>query len=359
MMIKPKLRILTCLLGLGLLFPVRAQQEVRVWAQFDTSGWIGDALELRLFCQSDAPQKVNFPVLQDRISDNLQLIPEDSLPTSLSSDAASGVAVRSVSYRFSAYKEGTYTMPSFRFEFVRNDSLLQVETDTGVVRFFAPVVDTVQPIKDIRATFEVSRKELFNEYFDRYGFWLWIVLGVAVLVVAGIFLWKRARQGKPLFVPQKPPVPPIDQAIAGLKALKEKQLWQQNCIKEYYTELTDILRVYLAQGMDIAAIEMTNDELSAALKANLNETPDQLEALLSVLDRSVLVKFAKVLPNASEHEDSFKKVSDFLHYRKEKDDRHAAENQSKEPVENQASAQDESQAELQDSGEKKESPETK
>lgn len=359
MMIKHKLRVLACLLGISLFCPTRAQQEVRVWAEFDTSGWIGDALELRLFCQSDAPQKVNFPVLQDRISDNLQLIPEDSLRVSLSSNAASGLAVRSVAYRFSAYKEGVYTMPAFRFEFVRHDSLLQVATDTGVVRFFAPVVDTVQPIKDIRATFEVSRKELFNEYFDRYGFWLWIVLGVAALTVAGLYLWKRARQGKPLFVPQKPPVPPIDQALAGLKALQEKQLWQQNRIKEYYTELTDILRVYLAKGMGIAAIEMTNDELSAALKANLGETPGQLEALLSVLDRSVLVKFAKVLPGADEHEDSFKKIADFLHYRKEKDNQRVAEAESGKPEENQDSAKDGSPAEAQDSGEKKESPETK
>ncbi|MBD5388282.1 hypothetical protein HDR68_02680 [bacterium] len=357
MMIKHKLPLLVCLLGISLFCPTRAQQEVRVWAQFDTSGWIGDALELRLFCQSDEPQKVNFPVLQDRISDQLQLIPEDSLRESLSSNAASGLAVRSVAYRFSAYKEGVYTMPAFRFEFVRNDSILQVQTDTGLVRFFAPVVDTLQPIKDIRATFEVSRKELFNEYFDRYGFWLWIVLGVAALTLAGIYLWKRARQGKPLFVPQKPPVPPIDQAIANLKALKEKQLWQQNRIKEYYTELTDILRVYLANGMDIAAIEMTNDELSAALKASLSETPEQLEALLSVLDRSVLVKFAKVLPAADEHEDSFKKVADFLLYRKEKDSQREAENRKTE--EKPDAAKDGNSTEGQAGGEEKESPETK
>ena len=319
MMIKRTLSVIGFLLAACLLFPAKAQKEVRVWAEFDTSGWIGDALELRLFCQSDAPEKVNFPVLQERISDDLQLIPEDSLRSSLSSDAASGIAVRKTAYRFSAYKEGAYTMPAFHFEFVRNDSLLQVSTDTGVVRFFAPVVDTVQPIKDIRATFEVSRKELWGEYFERYGFWLWIVLGIALLTAAGIFLWKRFRQGKPLFVPQKPPVPPVDRAIADLKSLKEKQLWQQNRIKEYYTELTDILRVYLAKGMDIAAIEMTNDELSAALREHLSGTPGHLAALLSVLDRSVLVKFAKVLPAPDEHEDSFKKVSDFLTYRKQEE----------------------------------------
>ncbi|MCM1169530.1 MAG: phosphoethanolamine transferase CptA [Bacteroides sp.] len=326
MRIKDNLRSFLCLLCMGLPGLSLAQKEVRVWAEFDTSGWIGDGLELRLCCLSDAPEKVNFPILQDRISDNLQLVPEDSLRVKTSSESATGLSLRSVSYRFSAYKEGVYTMPAFPFEFVRNDSLLQLRTDTGLVRFFAPVVDTVQPIKDIRATFEVSRRELFGEYFDRYGFWLWIVLGVAALTIAGIYLWRRFKQGKPLFVPQKPPVPPIDRALAELKTLKEKQLWQQNRVKEYYTELTDILRVYLSGGMGIAAVEMTNDELSSALKESLASEPDRLNALLSVLDRSVLVKFAKVLPPPDEHEDSFRKVSGFLDYRKAKEAEQTTEN---------------------------------
>lgn len=291
------------------------QKTVEVWAEYDTTGWIGDALNLKLCCRSDAPEKVNFPILQDKISEDLQIIP-DSLHNASTADAATGLSVRSMSYRFSAYTEGHFQMPSFPFEFVRNDSLLRISTDTGTVHFYAPVVDTLQPIKGLRGNFEVNRKELFHAYFERYGFWLWIVLGAAILVVAGIFLYRRFKQNKPLFVPAKPPVPPIDRAIADLGKLKEKQLWQQSLVKEYYTELTDILRLYLADGMGVAAIEMTNDELSAVLKDLLAEKPQQLSALLSVLDRSVLVKFAKSQPRPDEHEDSFKKVEDFLNKQK-------------------------------------------
>ncbi len=305
-----------CLTGFASPFFARGQETVQAWARFDTSGWIGDALELKLVCRSDAPDKVNFPVLQEQISEDLPLLPEDSLRTETVTDAASGLFTRTVSYRFSAYKEGRFAMPAFRFEFVRDDSLRVISTDTGSVRFFAPVVDTLQPIQGIRATFEVSRKELFKEYLDRYGYWIWILPGTAALLLAGLYLWKRYKQGKPVFAPQRPPVPPIDQAIGNLRKLQEKRLWQQGQVKEYYTELTDILRLYLAEGMKIAAVEMTNEELSEALKEHLHGTPEHLRALLSVLDRSVLVKFAKVRPQPDEHEDSLKKVAAFLEYRK-------------------------------------------
>lgn len=315
---KNKTFVLFCLLW-TLPFLASGQEKVHVWAEFDTSGWIGDALSLRLCCRSDAPEKVNFPVLHEQISQDLILLPEDSLCVENSRDAASGMAVRVHRYRFSAYKEGRYTMPAFHFEFVRNDSLLQAGTDTGAVRFFTPVVDTLQPIKGLRATFEVTGKELMREYLDRYGFWLWILLGVAFCIVAGLYVRKRLSQHKPLFIPQKPPVPPVDRAVRELEKLKEKQLWQQNRIKEYYTELTDILRMYLWKGMGIPAIEMTNDELSCALRETLAQSPEQLSALLSVLERSVLVKFAKGMPQASEHEDSFSKIAGFLRFRKAKE----------------------------------------
>lgn len=308
--------VLCCLCLLLPLFAC-AQKKVQVWAQFDTTGWIGDALELRLVCRSDAPEKVNFPVLQDQISEQLQLLPQDSLQVQTIADGTSGLSIRTVTYRFSAYKEGVFTMPSFQFEFVRNDTLLGVSTDTGLVRFSAPVVDTLQPIRGIRPIFEVGRKELLKEYFARYGYLLWIFLALAALVAAGFYLRKRFKQNKPLFTPQKPPVPPIERAIRDLKKLQEKQLWQQGQIKEYYTELTDILRLYLSDGMQIAAIEMTNEELSEALKEALKENQEHLQALLKVLERSVLVKFAKVQPQADEHEDSMKKTADFFQYKSE------------------------------------------
>ncbi|MDE6494209.1 MAG: phosphoethanolamine transferase CptA [Bacteroidales bacterium] len=319
-----KNKITACLLALlplsGWNARVFAQENVRVWADFDTVGWVGDALRLTFYCESDQPEKVNFPVLDGNIAPKLQLVPEDSLRTASSFNTASQLHTRSLTYHFSAYEEGAYAMPAFRFEYVDHDSLVYLHTDTGSVRFFSPVVDTTANIKDIHSVFDVTGGELWREYFAKYGFWLWILLGLAGMVAVAVYVLRRYRKNQPVFMPQKPALPPVEQALTAMKILKEKQLWQQNRIKEYYTELTDILRQYLASDMDIAAVEMTNEELGDALKENLPDKP-VLQDLLAVLDMSVLVKFAKVQPQPADHEACFDKILRFLELQKQEKNR--------------------------------------
>ena len=110
----------------------------------------------------------------------------------------------------------------------------------------------------------------------------------------------------------KPVVPPLDQALADLRKLKAKQLWQQNRVKEYYTELTDILRVFLAAEYRIAAIEMTSDECLEALRMNHPERKEDIRNLGLVFRTADLVKFAKGEPQPSEHEDCFRLIWRFV-----------------------------------------------
>jgi hypothetical protein len=61
---------------------------------------------------------------------------------------------------------------------------------------------------------------------------------------------------------------PFDIALNQLKALDEKNLIGQQKIKEYYTELTDIVRNYIEQDVKISAMEITSDELIQNFKEN-------------------------------------------------------------------------------------------
>ena len=307
-------RIFICLLGGLLALPVIgwAQTSPRIWVEYDTAGMIGDAMNLRLRCESPNPEMVNFPLLQGQLSADLSLIPSDSLRIDTVFDAHSRLKTMTVSYLFSSYQEGAYTMPSFCFEYPDGDSLRSYCTDTGIVRFYAPEVDTTASIKDIAPAFNVGKKELLKEYWGKYDIYLWIALAAALLCVAIVYICKKWKRKETLFVPKKPSVPPVIRALASLKQLKEKQLWQNNLIKEYYTELTDILRLYLSEAMEIPAVEMTNEELRSALKKRFPAKSWEAQNLMEVLDTATLVKFAKVLPGAAEHENCYAVVQEFL-----------------------------------------------
>lgn len=293
----------------------RAQEPFRVWVEHDTSGWIGDALNLKVSWECKDAENVRFPVLHEEFAPGLFIIPQDSLQREFLPGPTPDTRIGSVTYRFSAYKEGAYTIPSFDLEYAAGGKLYTALTDSGRVLLFAPIVDTTLGIKDIRGIFEVTKKELFKEYTARYGFILWILLGAAALAAGLWFLVryiKRRNAGKPLFIPRKPSVPPIDRALASLKALKEKQLWQKGAVKAYYTELTDILRLYLKEEMEISAVEMTNDELCEAIEECPRIEAPARGGLKEVLQRSTLVKFAKSEPAPDENETSFDRVEEFL-----------------------------------------------
>ena len=302
-------------LATGAALRTGAQEPFRAWVEHDTSGWIGDALNLKVSWECKDAENVRFPILHEEFAPGLFILPQDSLQREFLPGNLPDTRIGSVTYRFSAYKEGAYTIPSFDLEYAAGGKLHTALTDSGRVLLFAPIVDTTLGIKDIRGIFEVTKKELFKEYTARYGFILWILLGAAALAAGLWFLVRyiqRKNAGKPLFIPRKPSVPPVDRALASLKTLKEKQLWQKGAVKEYYTELTDILRFYLMEEMGISPVEMTNDELCDAIEECPRiEAPAQ-GGLKEVLQRSTLVKFAKNEPAPDENETSFDKVEEFL-----------------------------------------------
>jgi hypothetical protein len=90
--------------------------------------------------------------------------------------------------------------------------------------------------------------------------------------------------------------------------LDEKLLWQNNKIKEYYSELTEIVRGYIERELKVPALENTSDEILEMIKdfktsdtiETSKETIDKLKDLLREAD---LVKFAKSKPLAIEIED--------------------------------------------------------
>ena len=97
--------------------------------------------------------------------------------------------------------------------------------------------------------------------------------------------------------PPKPKLPPHVIALQELDKLKTEQLWQQDKVKDYYTRLTDIVRVYIEDRFSVPAMEQTTFEILSEFKRNGSQldtkTYNELQEILEVAD---FVKFAKLTP---------------------------------------------------------------
>ena len=100
-------------------------------------------------------------------------------------------------------------------------------------------------------------------------------------------------------------------AYEQLAMLKEKRLWQQGKVKEYHSELTDILRRYLEDRFGLMALEETTQEIIGGLH-RMKLLPRITGDISDVLVRADLVKFAKHKPEIGEHDASLKTVYDIV-----------------------------------------------
>lgn len=137
---------------------------------------------------------------------------------------------------------------------------------------------------------------------------IWPFLLLAVAAAAGIYLYRRYRKKKglePESEPEVPAVAPHIRALGELRALEERQLWQQGKVKEYYSEATEIVRRFFEGRWRIPALEMTSDEILFSLR-NTPEAQELRETLGTFFVRADLVKFAKSQPTPEDHQDELK-----------------------------------------------------
>ena len=136
-----------------------------------------------------------------------------------------------------------------------NDLVMQVRT--------LPVGedDELRPIKPI-----------IEEPINIYD--LWPIFMAAILGLIGFIAYRNFKASKRV-VPPPPPTPADLQALNELKALEQKELWQKNETKQYYSELTRIFREYLTARFNVPAMEMTSRQINKALGLKTNLSEDQ------------------------------------------------------------------------------------
>jgi len=212
-------------------------------------------------------------------------------------------------YALTSFDSGRYVLPG-QTVFIRNKKFL---TDSIIIDVATVAVDTIkQPmytIKKIR-----NEPYTFGDIFLEY-WWL-----LVLLIVIGLILYFVLRD-KVKHYERISRIPPFDRAKQRLKELDSKNLLEENKIKLYYVELTDIVRTFIEREINIPALESTTDELLETItdfnsSSNLNIPEETIIKLKKLLQEADLVKFAKLKPLFDEiekHRNSAEVIIDKLH----------------------------------------------
>lgn len=159
-------------------------------------------------------------------------------------------------------------------------------------------VDTTQP----EQFFDIKEQWKPPFVWQDYLIYLYIVLGLLLLLLLTYWVTKRLKSGKNGTNERKEVslLDPYTEAMTALNTLKEKELWEQNQVKIYYTELTDILRRYLCRVYGISTLDKTSSEILDEFRVNFGRERMYNE-LKEILETADLVKFAKFHPSSLEN----------------------------------------------------------
>ncbi|MCK7558931.1 hypothetical protein MKQ70_29710 [Chitinophaga sedimenti] len=249
--------------------------------------------------------KIVFPSLPDSFN-HFELIGQSEIDTTGSNNVEK---VFRQTVTLTSFDSGRWEVPPMKFEVF---SATDGSYDSVFTKPFAIDVNTVavdtskafKPIKPLRTV-----KWLWTDYI------LYFAAGLTLLAVIIILIWFARQKKVPKYVAPPPAETPYDAAMRQLRQLQNEKAWNNGDIKTYYTQLTDILRVYIEKQFRIPALEQTTAELLQNIKpiTILNQQRDKLSGILTLAD---LAKFAKLQPAPQEHEQCLQTAIEIVEWSK-------------------------------------------
>nr|WP_232625227.1 BatD family protein [Pareuzebyella sediminis] len=266
-----------------------------------TSIKIGEQIKFTVTVETDTTAQVIFP--EGQTFSPLETVEAFATDTTRKNDRMTLQKI----YALTQFDSGSYKLPSQRIE-INGKGFFTDSTEILVAN--VPVDTLAQKMYDIKPLMEVEKS---NAKF-------WITLVIALLLIAllgGALYWFVFRK-KPLSKEEKEALlPPYDRALIELKKLENSKYLIQDEYKQYYSELTGIVRSYLEEDVHVSALESTTDELILKLEmlrdaGELKIDHDTLQQFKRILQTADLVKFAKSKPDTSIAEQDRKSIEDIV-----------------------------------------------
>ncbi|MDO4930345.1 MAG: hypothetical protein Q4E59_04330 [Bacteroidales bacterium] len=290
----------------GLSWGMEAEGQVIVDNELDRADiLIGEQVKLSTRVTVGSKQTVKFPNYNqaDTLITGVEVVRTGDIDTVQLNDGQRMQLERD--YYITSFDSALYSLPPMEVEV--DGKTYQARQTLGLKVGSVPV-DTVHvdqfepPFAVVDAPF-VWRGHLLGKT---------IVLWLLAIVIFAIAIRLSSRKPVRRKVVIKPPTPPCKKATIKMERLRPliEQATSDMENKQFFIQLTDILRLYLKERYGFNAQESTTQEIIDGLEAQLDPTAQrQLQEVFSTAD---FVKFAKHTTNDMERRRCFDTAADFL-----------------------------------------------
>ena len=270
-----------------------------------TTLFLGDQTDLHLRATCEVGEQVQLPALHDNLIPGIEIVDRTMIDTTTLKDGR---------VQYNQY----LTLTSF------NDSLFYIAplpfvSGNDTIWSDPLMLNVVQPFEMDSTDLAITDiKGIYKAPIWWWGILRWVLLALAIagVGVGGYYLitylQKHKSQEEDTTTPTDPLRPAEEVALEKLDVIREQKIWQAGQVKEYHTQLTDVIREYIARRFDVSSTEQTSDETLRAMRPLLSEQKNLYEQLRKMLTLADLVKFAKWTTTPDENELSLRSAYAFV-----------------------------------------------
>ena len=271
-----------------------------------TTLMIGDQTDLHLRVTQEVGEQVEWPAFGETLQDGIEIIDRTIVDTLKMPDGR---------LQLNQY----LTLTSFK------DSLFAIEPiafASGADTFWTEglALNIVQPFEVDTALAITDIKDIEKAPIWWWGIFRWVLLAMLLggIGIGLYYLWRWYEKNKQ---PEEEPInpellrPADEVALEKLDTIKAQKIWKDGKVKEYQTELTDVVREYIGRRFDVQSTEKTSDETLRAMKPLIEK--DVFVKLSKMLQLADLVKFAKWHTTPDENESALTTAYEFVQETKE------------------------------------------
>lgn len=262
---------------------------------------IGDQTAMHLQVTHEANEPVQLPVFGETLQDGIEIVDRSAIDTTTLPD---GRLQLSQELMLTSFKDSLFAVQP-------------IAVTSGEDTFWTEpmALNVIQP-------FEVDSSLAITDIKDieKAPIWWWGIIRWILLVILSCgLIWLAFRLWEKYDKFHKKEEEPIDPellrpadevALEKLDEIKAQKIWKDGKIKEYQTELTDVVREYIGRRFGVQSTEKTSDETLLEMKPLIER--DLFERLKGMLQLADLVKFAKWHTTPDENESALTTAYDFV-----------------------------------------------
>lgn len=266
---------------------------------------IGDYVNLVVRVTFPKDKIILFPDFEEEIVPGLEMVKAaQAADTVKTKDKEKRILERH--YLITSFDSGRHVLPAFPILVASSSTTM----DTVYIQH--PLVLKVGTVA-LAADFKPYGIKDIQSYPSEW--WKAALLVLAIVLVLIVVLWfilgrEKIKQLLPLgHVVVRTP---YEVAVENLQRLKTEKLWERGQTKEYYTQLTDIVRQYIESRTGMPALEKTSEEILRMLpEAGFGQATLE-HCLKELFYYADLAKFAKYIPTEADNELSWQRAYEFI-----------------------------------------------